>query len=91
MMKLFFAIDESSKKTKIFWISRTRTSKNNNKKCSKTKILFTHTKIKKNYSRKKLERDAWIHHEQTLERAERHVRAVRLVQSADERYSRRRH
>lgn len=56
------------------------------------KFLRFHTKIllTKNYS-KKIERDAWIHHEQTLERAERHVRAVRLVQSADERYSRRRH
>ena len=44
-----------------------------------------------NYSNKLVRRDAWIHHEQNLERAERHVRAVRLVQSADERYSRRRH
>jgi hypothetical protein len=61
------------------------------KKCSKTKkILFKHKSSTKLLF-EKFRRDAWIHHEQTLERAERHVRAVRLVQSADERYSKRRH
>lgn len=33
--------------------------------------------------------NAWIYHEQTSERAELHVRAVRVVQSVDVRHSRR--
>jgi len=71
----------------IFWISRTSKKVLKNKK-----ILFkTQKQHKIKIIIRKIRRDAWIHHEQNLERAERHVRAVRLVQSADERYSKRRH